>query len=158
MYYKVEGIARVVHEAQRALQFAQCDPVPAPEWNHAPEYMKEALIKTIEAVLKGATPQETHELWRRDKIADGWTYGAVKDAYARKHPCLVNYDYLPQHQKDKNDLLVAIVGVFAPEVNSNGLDKRNVIWIEDRNGRKAVAQVMFQEPNYRGAKKVRHKA
>jgi hypothetical protein len=155
MYYTVEGIAKVVHEAQRALQSAQSDPVPAPEWNYAPEYMKEALIKTIRLVIQGATPEQTHELWLNDKRAEGWTYGEVKDAHARKHPCLVPYSYLPQYQKDKNNLLVAIVGVFAPDVNTEGLDKRNVVWLEDQEGRKAVAQVIFQEPNY--SKRPKHK-
>ncbi len=152
MYYTIEGIARVVHEAQRALQFAFSDPVPAPEWNYAPEYMKTALRKTIRLVLQGATPEQTHDLWYSDKMADGWTFGEIKDAHARKHPNMVPYDQLPQREKDKNDLLVSIVAALAPGIHLTELDRRNVVWIEDQRGNKAVAQVMFMEPDYQRAK------
>lgn len=158
MYYTVEGIAQVVHEAQRALQSVQFEPVPAPAWSHAPEYMKEALIKAIRLVLQGATPEKTHELWLSDKRTDGWTYGRIKDAYSRKHPCLVPYESLPQAQKDKNDLLVAIVGIFAAAIHLSELDRRNVVWLEDNMGNKAVAQVMFMEPDYKRFKEAKQNA
>lgn len=158
MYYTVEGIARVVHEAQRALQFALGDPVPAPEWNYAPEYMKLALIKTIRLVLQGATPEQTHDLWLNDKRSDGWTYGPVKDAYARKHPNMVEYAELPQRERDKNDLLVAIVAALAPGIHLTELDKRNIVWLEDSKGNSAIAQVMFMEPDYKRFKKAKQDA
>jgi hypothetical protein len=155
MYYTVERIAQVVHEAQRALQTVQGEPVPAPEWNYAPEYMKSALIKSIRLVLQGATPEQTHELWLSDKIEDGWTFGKVKDSYARKHPCMLPYEDLPQTQRDKNDLLVAIVSAFAAGIATTELDRRNVVWLEDARGKKAVAQIMFQEPDYKRFKKAK---
>lgn len=113
MHYTVNGIAEVVHEAQRALQRVVNEPVPAPEWGYAPTYMKEALVKSVCAVLDGATPEQTHELWIRDKERDGWEYGEIKDAYAKTHPCLVAYDKLPQYQRDKNELLVSIVSALS---------------------------------------------
>ena len=40
-----------------------------------------------------------HAVWARRKLADGWTYGPVHDAAARKHPDLVPYDELPEDKK-----------------------------------------------------------
>ena len=124
MHYTANGIARVAHEAQRVLQVVVNEPVPAPEWNHAPAYMKEALIKSVWAVLEGSTAEETHELWLRDKIRDGWTYAPIKDAYAKTHPCLMDYDKLPQYQRDKNALLVAIVNALANSLIAQEFDDK----------------------------------
>ena len=38
-----------------------------------------------------------------------WSYGEVKDAEAKTHPCLIPYDQLPEFQKAKDKLFVAIV-------------------------------------------------
>ncbi|MGH9773974.1 MAG: RyR domain-containing protein [Candidatus Acidiferrales bacterium] len=44
--------------------------------------------------------KNTHEIWARQRLADGWTLGAVRDDAARKHPCLVAYEELPETEKD----------------------------------------------------------
>ena len=46
----------------------------------------------------------THEVWARTRISQGWTYGPQRDDGARKHPCLVRYEDLPESEKvhDRN--------------------------------------------------------
>jgi hypothetical protein len=102
-------IARVVHEANRALQHALGDPVPSPDYDHAPDWQAVSLREGVAAALHGIGPQELHEQWMGDKFANGWTYGPEKDPVAKTHPCLVPYDELPTEQRAKNDLFLAIV-------------------------------------------------
>jgi hypothetical protein len=40
-------------------------------------------------------------------------YGEVKDAVAKTHPCMVPYDDLPEFQRKKDALFLAIVRVLA---------------------------------------------
>ena len=56
-----------------------------------------------------ATPEQSHESWLEQKIADGWVYGAVKDPDAKTHPCCVPYEELPVEQKAKDYLFRAVV-------------------------------------------------
>jgi len=44
--------------------------------------------------------KNTHEVWAEGRIADGWTYGAVRDDANKKHPCLVPYEELSENEKD----------------------------------------------------------
>lgn len=44
-----------------------------------------------------------------EKVNDGWVYGEVKDADKKTHPCIVPYNELPEFQKKKDHLFIAIV-------------------------------------------------
>lgn len=41
-----------------------------------------------------------HDVWAAGRIAEGWTYGDVKDAVNKKTPLLVPYDELPESEKE----------------------------------------------------------
>ena len=43
--------------------------------------------------------KNTHEVWSAGRIADGWSYGPVRDDAARKHPCLIPYEELSEEEK-----------------------------------------------------------
>ncbi len=43
--------------------------------------------------------ENVHDIWARQRVADGWTYGPFRDDRAKKHPCLVPYDRLPESEK-----------------------------------------------------------
>lgn len=105
-------IARVCHEANRALQIISNDPAPSPDWDNAPDWQRESAVEGVEAALRGEGPEELHESWCVSKIRDGWTFGDVKDAELKTHPCLVDYDALPEEQKVKDRLFAAIVEVL----------------------------------------------
>jgi hypothetical protein len=48
--------------------------------------------------------ENTHEVWAAQRIQDGWTLGSQRDDAAKKHPCLVPYDQLPESEKEYDRL------------------------------------------------------
>jgi hypothetical protein len=53
--------------------------------------------------LQGLTErlaENTHDVWARRKLADGWTHGPTVDAATKHHPDLVPYDQLPEDKKE----------------------------------------------------------
>ena len=110
------AIARVAHEANRALQLEQADPTIAvsPTWDDLDEEARESLIHGVLAVQDGATAEQSHEGWRAFKLARGWTLGPVKDTVLRQHPLLVPYAELPESQQLKDHLFGAIVAALTP--------------------------------------------
>jgi hypothetical protein len=109
----VTDIARVCHEANRALQLIQADPAPSPSWDDAPQWQRDSAIDGVRFALDGKSPREQHIAWCADKYRDGWVYGEVKDADAKTHHCLVDYDELPEGQRDKDRVFVAIVDALS---------------------------------------------
>lgn len=106
---KVEDIARVTHEANRAIQIATGDPAVSPHWEEAPEWQRNSAVDGVEKALAGATPEQLHESWCDFKRADGWVHGPVKNEALRTHPCLVPYAELPEDQRAKDAVFAAIV-------------------------------------------------
>lgn len=106
----VEDIAKVCHEANKAY----CETIgdnSQLSWDDAAEWQRDSAIKGVEFKLANpeATASAQHESWMDQKIADGWFYGEVKDAEKKTHPCLVEYDQLPEEQRVKDKLFAAIV-------------------------------------------------
>jgi hypothetical protein len=102
-------IARVCHEANRALQIIHADPAPSPAWDDAPEWQRNSAIDGVREALDGATPEQLHDAWCEQKLYEGWCYGDVKDPEAKTHPCLVPYGQLPAEQRVKDVLFQSIV-------------------------------------------------
>lgn len=57
--------------------------------------LPDELMPLVEELAKNV-----HEVWAQNRIADGWTYGPVRDDSKREHPCLVPYEDLPEIEKD----------------------------------------------------------
>jgi DNA-binding transcriptional MerR regulator len=106
-----EDIARVIHAANRELQIVQGDPEPSPPWDNAPDYqVQQNTASVIEALADpDRTAEQNHQGWYERMIADGWTYGEVKNPEAKTHPDLLPFDQLPQHEQQKDRLFIAIV-------------------------------------------------
>lgn len=102
-------IARIVHEANRALQHVQDDPVPSPPWDLAGEDIRASAVDGVQNALDGASPEESHRNWLEFKAREGWTWGQTKDFDAKTHPCMVDYEELPPEQRVKDHLFVSIV-------------------------------------------------
>lgn len=105
---EVHDIARVCHEANRALQAINGEEV-GPEWDDAPKWMRDSAEDGVTNIIAGATPRESHENWMRYRAADGWVYGEVKDESLKTHPCMVPYDDLPYSQRIKDSLFHGVV-------------------------------------------------
>lgn len=113
-YFSTKEIAEVCHEANRAYCHMSGDTSQLP-WAMAPEWQRESAIKGVEFRLDNPTAPTSaqHESWLAAKVADGWTFGEVKDATAKTHPCMVPYDQLPPVQQRKDALFAAIVQALA---------------------------------------------
>jgi len=107
---KVEDIARIAHEANRAYCVGIGDDSQLP-WDDAPDWQRESAIKGVVFTVShpDAPPSGSHDSWLAEKAATGWTYGALKDAVKKEHPCFVPYDHLPQEQRLKDSLFQAVV-------------------------------------------------
>ena len=44
--------------------------------------------------------ENVHEVWARDRIKQGWTYGEQRDDSLKQTPCLIPYNELPEGEKE----------------------------------------------------------
>jgi len=107
---KVVMIASIAH-ALNAAYCASIGDASQPAWDDAPDWQKNSAIAGVEMHLANpdATPEQSHESWLEQKIADGWTYGEVKDPEKKEHPCCVPFEELAPEQKAKDYLFRATV-------------------------------------------------
>ncbi len=59
--------------------------------------------------------ENVHENWSKGRIAEGWTYGKVRDDEKKTTPCLVPYSELPEGEKeyDRNTALQTLKLIVA---------------------------------------------
>lgn len=59
--------------------------------------------------------ENAHDVWARQRLADGWLYGLHRDDQAKEHPCLVPYDELPDSEKqyDREIALGTLAAIMA---------------------------------------------
>jgi hypothetical protein len=108
-----EQIAEVCHEANRLYCESIGDDTQK-SWALAEDWQRESSIKGVEAALTGvSTPESQHQSWLEQKAADGWTWGPVKDAEKKVHPCFVPYAQLPAEQQHKDKIFLGIVEALA---------------------------------------------
>jgi hypothetical protein len=107
------SVAQVCHEANAAY-CRVCGDFSQPDWNSAPEWQKQSAIAGVEFHMANPTADTSasHESWLKQKEADGWKYGPVKDAEKKEHPCFVPYNELPFPQRVKDYIFRAIVHAF----------------------------------------------
>jgi ryanodine receptor 2 len=41
-----------------------------------------------------------HEVWARQRLAEGWRLGVRRNDATKEHPCLIPYDDLPDSEKE----------------------------------------------------------
>jgi len=110
----VEQMAKVVHEANRAYCETIGDNSQA-SWEDAPQWQRDSAMTGVNFRLYNIAAPESaqHDSWMKDKAAEGWVYGPVKDAVKKEHPCMVPYDKLPIEQIAKDYLFHGIVAALA---------------------------------------------
>lgn len=106
----VTSIAQVCHEANRAYCRSIGDS-SQPGWDEAPDWQRQSAENGVRFHLlnPGAAPSHSHEEWLKEKEANGWKYGPKKDPEKKEHPCFVPYEQLPEEQKRKDVLFIAVV-------------------------------------------------
>lgn len=113
----VNDIAIVCHEVNRAYCQSLGDESQV-AWGDAPEWQRQSAHSGVRFHLENpdAGPPGSHENWLREKLADGWKFGPVKDAAKKEHPCCVPYADLPPAQQAKDALFVAVVRALETHV------------------------------------------
>lgn len=104
------AIARVAHEVNKAYCESLGDN-SQPAWENAPQWQKDSALLGVQLHLDNpdACAQASHESWLRQKVADGWVYGPVKDPEAKTHPCILPFDGLPREQQAKDYIFRGVV-------------------------------------------------
>lgn len=107
---KVLVIAQIAHAINAAYCLSLGDASQV-AWEDAPEWQQQSAIAGVEMHLANpdATPEQSHESWLEQKLADGWVYAEVKDAEHKLHPCCRPYAELPAEQKAKDYLFRGVV-------------------------------------------------
>ena len=57
--------------------------------------LSDELLQLIEQ-----SARNVHENWAQGRINEGWTYGPERNDALKQHPCLVDYDSLPESEKE----------------------------------------------------------
>jgi hypothetical protein len=103
-------IAKIAHQANKALCEAFGDNSQR-DWSDAEAWQRESAVLGVEFRINNpdAADSAQHDAWCADKVKAGWTYGPVKDADAKTHPCLIPFNGLPPFQQVKDALFCSIV-------------------------------------------------
>ncbi len=111
-----EQIARVCHEANTSFCHATGDHSQK-SWEDAEEWQRQSATRGVEFALRNpdAPASAQHEAWLKDKLADGWKRGDVKDPTKKEHPCILPYEQLPVEQRLKDYLFKGIVKALSSE-------------------------------------------
>lgn len=111
----VEEIAVICHEANKVLCRMQGDNSQK-SWADAEQWQRDSAINGVKFHIANpdASPAASHNSWLREKLDNGWVYGEVKDAEAKTHPCIQDYEDLPRQQQAKDYLFKSIVSGLAP--------------------------------------------
>lgn len=72
------------------------------------------LPQDIEELIENIS-ENIHEVWARQRILEGWTYGETRDDIKLTHPCLVPYNELTEIEKiyDRNTVTETIKYLLA---------------------------------------------
>jgi hypothetical protein len=107
---ELEDLARIAYEVNAAYCRALGDNSQL-TWKDAPDWQKDSVVDGVLFHLDNpeADASASHEAWSKDKIADGWVYGEIKDPEAKTHPCLVAFDKLPHEQQAKDYIFRQVI-------------------------------------------------
>jgi len=69
-------------------------------WSPGPDRNASVKLPAFLAELTERLARDVHERWARQRMGEGWGYGAVRDEQRKTTPNLVPYDDLPEAEKD----------------------------------------------------------
>ena len=84
---------------------------------YTPRPIETSQIKLSDEIvaLTERLSEHAHEIWARQRLADGWTYGPNRNDAEKQHPSLVPYGDLSESEKqyDRNAALETIKAMLA---------------------------------------------
>jgi ryanodine receptor 2 len=80
--------------------------------NYIPNPIDTSKIEISQDILElvEKLAENTHDIWAKQRMSQGWTYGERRDDVKKTTPCLVSYNELPDSEKeyDRNTALETI--------------------------------------------------
>jgi hypothetical protein len=74
-------------------------PVSASDWTPRPIDTSSVRLPADLEALTERLAENTHDIWARQRLAEGWRYGPARDDVAKRHPDLVPYAELAEGEK-----------------------------------------------------------
>ena len=111
--FAYEDVAKICHEANKAY-CATVGDNSQPSWEDAPQWQKESAINGVRfhCLNENTTPADSHNSWLKEKTEQGWSWGEIKDAEKKEHPCFTAYENLPKSQQIKDYIFKNIVEAY----------------------------------------------
>jgi hypothetical protein len=118
----IQSIAQIAHEANRAYCATLGDLSQLP-WSEAPQWQRDSAVKGVLHILEhpNAVPADSHESWLKEKTAEGWKYGPIKNPETKEHPCYVPYSELPADQQMKDYIFLGVAKAMISKYKQQGL-------------------------------------
>ena len=57
--------------------------------------LPESLMPLVEVMAKNV-----HEVWAKSRMDEGWTWGEQRNDELKQHPCLIDYNDLPESERE----------------------------------------------------------
>jgi hypothetical protein len=109
---KKEIITKLIYEAARLEAIWSKRSIVPEKWEERDKEFRRQMIEVVEKYLtmeKLPTPEEAHNSWMKSYFEMGWKYGEKRDIEKKTHPDLVPFDDLPQDEKDKDAVFLALI-------------------------------------------------
>jgi hypothetical protein len=94
------------------------------EYNPKPKVFSDIQLPPAIVELTERLARNTHDLWARQRMDEGWKFGPERDDARKQHPGLVPYDELSDSEKeyDRQTALEAIKLILSEgfEIKKNG--------------------------------------
>jgi hypothetical protein len=102
--------AKLAHNLNNTLRGFLIEPPNVP-WDELDEESKHRALVGVAFAAENPdlTPKECHAKWVETMANDGWRVGDNVDYVRKEHPSMVPYSQLPEPQKLKDQLFLAIV-------------------------------------------------
>jgi len=68
-------------------------------YNPTPEDTADIVLSADILALSEEMARNTHDVWAKNRMEQGWVYGPTRDDAKKEHPCLVPYDELSEEEK-----------------------------------------------------------
>ena len=105
-------IAEIIYEATRLEADWSNRSIVPEKFDKRDDKFRKQFVDIVEKYIsqeKLPTAEEAHDSWVQSYVDMGWKYGKERDTDKKTHPDMLPYNELPQDEKDKDAIFLAIV-------------------------------------------------